>query len=204
MLDIPCGTGAGSCGLVATLIELRASNVMPRLPLSLSVLGGDFAERAREICGQMLADLEQPALAEGIRLRFSVAEWNATQTDVTAKLVDEWFAQSQDAEEFVVLVSNFSGHLKNAATFSDFSPCLEHVLARLHGKRATLLCIEPEMKQAESVFQRLKQFFSTLLDRFRVPWGNQPASKVARYQMSHPVSRQVHRSSVIVQSFTRR
>ena len=203
VLDIPCGGGAASCGLVSTLLELRAAKVMPRLPLSLSILGGDFAPCVRDIFGGMLTGLAESARAEGICFRFSVAEWNATQSDATAKLIDDWFTQSEGAEEFVVLVSSFSGHLKSAAAFAEFSPCLEHIMARLHGRRATVLWIEPEMKQAESVLQRLKQFVAALASRFRVPWGSPQTSRTARYQMAHPLNHGVHRSSLVVQSFTR-
>lgn len=203
VLDIPCGSGGASCGLVATLLELRDAKVMPRLPLSISILGGDFAPRARDICAAMMSGLVDPARAEGITIRFSVTEWNGTQSDATAKLIDEWFVLSDGAEEFVVLVSAFSGHLKNATTFAEFSPCLEHILARLHGKRATVLWIEPKMDQAANLFQWLKNLFLKLTGRFQAPWGSPPESKSAGYQIANPLNQQVHKSGLVVQSFTR-
>ena len=151
----------------------------------------------------MLSALVEPASTEGIHLSLATSDWDATQTDVTARLIDEWFMRSQQAEEFVVLVSNFSGDLKNATTFDSFSPSLEHILARLHGKRSTLLWVEPEMKSTPGFLRRLTGFFSALIKRFRVPWESKAPDLAARYQIAHPLKQHVHDSNVTILNFTR-
>jgi hypothetical protein len=205
LLDIPCGTGAMSCALIATLTKLRANNVVPRLPLTISICAGDYSPEALRICASMLTELVVPASAQGITIHWETNEWNAIRSDQTARLIDRWFAISPNATEHFVVVSNFSGALHNAGTFESFSPCLEHVLARLHDRQSTVVWIEPATNSAR------RGLFIRLLDLVtrRIGWFSNRSSATsqsfieARYRIEHPLNRTEIPTTVAVNRFER-
>jgi hypothetical protein len=205
VLDIPCGTAAMSGALVSTLTKLRAANVIPRLPLTISICAGDYSPEALSIFASMVTELVEPASAQGITLLWETSIWNATRSDQTARLIDRWFAISPHATEFFVVVSNFSGALHNAGEFATFSPCFEHVLARLHDKQSTVIWIEPASNSARrGLFTRLFDFVTS-----RVGWfSNRSANPAqpfveAQYRVEHPVSSLEIRTNVAVHRFDR-
>lgn len=200
LLDIPCGTGAMVCSFVCTLVTLRLVKVIPRLPLTIRIAGGDISQPALEICQAMLERIHPYAQAQGIALSWKLQEWDATRSDHTAKLIDDWFANSGSASEYVVVVSNFSGALKNSGAFEAFAPCLEQILARLHSKTSTFLWIEPAIAATKkSLGARVIDFF-----RERIPWfsiENQTSAPQGDYEMKNPVNSNVFRTNVVVQRF---
>lgn len=206
LLDIPCGTGAMSAALVSTLTILREENVMPRLPLTVSVCAGDYSAEALTIFDSLMRDLVIPSASQGITLLWETNQWDATRGDQTASLIDRWFAISANATEFFVVVSNFSGALNNAGAFEAFSPCFEQVLARLHDKQSTVVWIEPMTKSAKTgVLVRLSQFFSSRIRWFTSANPN-PTQSIAesKYEMEHPVSGKAFPTNVAVHRFERK
>lgn len=205
VLDIPCGTGAMSGALVSTLTNLRAVNVIPRLPLTISICAGDFSPEALRIFGLMMTKLVEPASTQGITLIWETSIWNATRSDHTARLIDRWFTISAQASEFFVVVSNFSGALHNAREFASFTPCFEQVLSRLHDKQCTVVWIEPASNSARTgLFTRLLAFFTS-----RVGWFSNKSANLAqpfveaRYCVEHPVNGLRIRTNVAVHRFGR-
>jgi len=200
LLDVPCGTGATVCALICTLISLRQMEAIPRLPLTIHIGGGDISETALEICHSMLDEIHPAAQAQGIKLSWDLQVWDATRSDQTARLVDDWFAKSGYAKEFVVIVSNFSGALKNAGAFEAISPCFEQILARLHNKSSTFLWIEPAITAVKKGLRaRVLEFF-----KIRIPWFLVEEHKdtlQADYEMRNPVNGIIFRSNVVVEGF---
>jgi len=205
LLDIPCGTGAMSCALVSTLIKLRQDGVVSRLPLTISVCGGDYSAEALTIFNLLMHDLAEPASAQGINLVWETQEWDATRGDQTARLVDRWFTICRTANEHFVVVSNFSGALHNQGALNAFSPCFEQVLARLHDKQCTVVWVEPATKSAKSgVLAWLPDFITKRITWF-IKSGSEDANSLAEaeYQLEHPVSGLVFRSNIAVHRFDR-
>ena len=205
LLDIPCGTGALSATLICTLINLRKARLLPRLPLTITIGAGDFSPSALALFDIMLREITPKAASQGITVRSAAVEWNATRSDQTAALVDQWFAAAVDATEYFVVICNFSGAIKNNEQFANFSPCFEHILARLHDKISTLVWLEPQTKSAKrGVFKWAFDFI-----KHRKWWfsGNaedrEPSTAAAEYELQNPVSLKSFASNVLVQRFDR-
>ncbi|MCP5127474.1 MAG: hypothetical protein H6973_18125 [Gammaproteobacteria bacterium] len=203
LLDIPCGTGASCVTFLTVLAELRARRVLPTLPLTISIVGGDCSMAAREICQSMLNRARTILADQGIIINYNLTQWDATRNDETAKMIDEWFKLASDACEYVVCISNFSGALIKGKMFDDFTPCLSQILARLHDKKSTLIWIEPINSNAvkgliPKVFKWLNRY---------VPWFSNVHKKgefpSAEYRMSNPINQHIHQTGVQVQRFVR-
>ena len=204
LLDIPCGTGSSVGALLMTLVRLRELKLLPSSPLTISIAGGDCSERALEIYDSMLVRLRPLLDSHAIVVNSHLEKWDATRNDQTAKLVDEWFALANGAEEYFVCVSNFSGALIGAGLLDDFKPCLEQILGRLYDKTSTLLWVEPSRTSAVKLklIPKLKDFFVR-----RISWflnASEPTDpEFADYSMKNPLDGHVFTSGVEVQRFNR-
>ena len=110
VLDVPCGTGAGTLGLLGTLAELRAQQASASLPLTLHITAGDVASKALDIYEALLCRTAPWLRSQGIQVHWEIAPWDAEQPNTTAALVDRWFHMAEGAEEYVVLIAAFSTH----------------------------------------------------------------------------------------------
>ena len=204
LLDIPCGSGSSAISLLATLGTLRATNVLPILPLSVTVVGGDCSEKALETYNSMMNRLRPLVAACGIEISWQGLLWDAARADSTARLIDQWFAVSAGAAEHIVCIANFSGALTSAGVFEQFSPSLEQILGRLHDKKGALIWVEPTSAKVQTKFlPKILEFFSK-----RIAWFTSGASgstfTSAKYEMEDPLNGRTFETGVEVQLFVRK
>ncbi|MCP4091210.1 MAG: hypothetical protein GY746_15680 [Gammaproteobacteria bacterium] len=202
VLDIPGGTGAAMCSLLTTIATLREQDIMPMLPLTVRIMTGDLSPKALEIYGQMIDKVSPYLIQNGIVIEFRSMIWDATRSDHAAKIVDEWFALSNSNSEFIVCISNFTGALIDAELFEEFSPSLNHILARLHNRKSTLVWVEPEYGGTKKLAKKLKRYFAAFVKWFKNSDGEDGALK-AGYTMINPLNGVEYSSSVHVQRFER-
>ena len=164
VLDVPCGTGAGLLGLLSMLSDLRRLDAIGRLPLEVSITAGDFSPSARSIYENMLNGCKADFDEQGIRIDFETLDWDASDEPTTARLVDRWFQRSTNIEEYIVLISAFSGD--GASKFEEFDRSFQHIASRMHDRLGTMLWVEPCMKKSgkflnsvSMAFQKLKSWF---------------------------------------------
>jgi len=204
LLDLPCGSGAATCSLISCLVELRKSAVLPQLPLSIVATGADYSAEAVRIAGDLVNSLTGIAAQHAITVQWNSQVWDATRTDQTARLVDNWFGRSPAGAEHFVLISNFSGALSTEQIFGPVMHSLEHIVSRLHDRKSTVVWVEPASLTAQRrVLPRILEYF-----RRWIPWVSpetSPGSPIptAEYQVCHPVTQLIHSSSVAVQQFHR-
>jgi hypothetical protein len=188
LLDIPCGTGALSLGLLSLLIELRMSFILPKLPLTITICGGDFSDPSRNIFEAMIARISPIADSVGITVKASSFSWDATDDRDTAAMLDYWLKNTQDASDHVVAVLNFSGEMHKKENFEKFEPCIRQILGKLYQKQGAALWMEP--KTQESTNNLTKNIFAMLSrvpylgEWFKVQPGGE--SRVASFQLQHP------------------
>jgi len=203
VLDIPCGPFSTALSMISTLAVLRKNEVLPRLPLSISLTGADCSETALEVGSSMLDEVQLLFEGQAIHVERQTQLWDATQAEDTARLIDSWFVHSGAAREFVVCISNFSGALIKAHLLEQFQPCLEHILARLYNRKSTLLWIEPVTSDAKEkllpriwdyIARRLPQFFGSAR-RDLIPFAD--------YRLSNPLNAEIIRTGLAVQRFWR-
>lgn len=195
ILDIPCGSGVASATLLLMIAELRRLGVFPRTPLNVEVLGGDYSPKARHLFAQLMREVSVQCASCGIQVSSHSLHWDATRGDSTALLMNEFLDERKVVpNDFLVLITNFSGETGRQAFFEQFQPNLEQILARLAAKRSTLLWVEPKSDDATSVLGRLLGFLQR-----RIPWISmlEGATGVdAEYSVEHPIRLDIHRSGM--------
>jgi hypothetical protein len=183
ILDVPCGAGASILGFLDLLAYLRSKQILCRLPVDLKITAGDYSQYARDLYDRMLTRAKPRLEQQGIRIEWQCVEWNAEMQSTTAALVDKWFQQGSDSEEWIVLVAAFSGEaMKDSNIAEAFAKNFEHIAARLYDRYGFLLWIEPCSNDAESWLKKVIKMFQGLLDI----WGNSDGVLEHSFSWQHP------------------
>lgn len=191
LLDVPCGAGASSVTFISLLSELRQKGCLPTTPLNIDVLGGDTSAPARGYFSELYRELIPGWHASGLVVQAHEMEWDARRGDSTASLMDRFLDErAQRPDEYVVVISNFSGEASRAAFFDEFSPCLEQILARLSSKRFTLVWIEPGISGAGDLLHRLLDFFGRRARWILPDLGTTDVG--FQFQMENPIRQNIH------------
>ncbi len=131
LTDAPCGAGAAAFSLLSTIAELRASNVLPREPLDVVLLGAELSEYARAYAEEVLSELLPIFEGQGIFVDANFGEWDATCPVSTANLVKRMNIASTTHPTILLVVANFSGFLTTSSKWKQASPQLRDIF--LHG-----------------------------------------------------------------------
>jgi hypothetical protein len=57
LADLPCGSGAASMSILSVLCELREMGKVPRMPLHITIIGGEISPFAQEYAVEALSSL---------------------------------------------------------------------------------------------------------------------------------------------------
>jgi hypothetical protein len=155
LLDVPCGTGAGSAALLATIAALREQDAIPAHPLEISVLGGDKSEHARKIASSVWTRLSPVLTTQGITFSHEVVDWDVKDAESTTSLLSKWVSLGHDARLHFVLASNFSGFLGHGGNLKQAQAQLDQIFQWAGVKAAQIVWIEPQTNAAESLLGRL-------------------------------------------------
>ncbi len=150
ILDIPSGAGAFSLAILSTLAELRAREILPRQPLEVVIVGGEYNPRASEYADDLHNKLQQSFLEQGIQVEHKALFWNVCDQVSTTALLQRYIADSGNVDRKLVVVSNFSGFLVKSSKQKDAEPQLEEIFRFCSGSNSTALWIEPQTKAATS------------------------------------------------------
>jgi hypothetical protein len=167
ILDIPSGAGAFALSLLCTLAELRAGGVIPRQPLDVVVIGGEFnphaTDYARELYGQVRGQLDSQA----ITVEFKPFQWDVCDKVSTTGMVKQFVTDAHSADRKLVAVSNFSGFLTKERKQKAAEPQLEEIFRYSAGSKSTLIWLEPKTNEARknlfSWFRRAREKVWTLI-----------------------------------------
>lgn len=193
ILDVPCGCGAAGISLLTTIAALRVNSLLPKLPLDVTITGGDCSEVGRSIYSQLVEKLTPSFNSVGISVQLNTLDWEATDSDTTAHIVDQWFASSNNSREYLVIVANFSGNAGNQ--FQRYSRSFEHIDERLYDKKSTVVWVEPSMRGSRSFLKRIQGLF----------WRRQSDGGQLEHDYSwyHPLQDRILPCSVLVYRYVR-
>lgn len=158
LLDIPCGTGAGSLALLSSLAELRKSGATPSTPITVTIYGGDISSWSRQVFSELSSAIAPKLLEAGIKLHTTVHHWDASEAKSMAAICDEWLANHHADNDYFVLVSNFSGSTKSV--FESFGRSFSHLGERMARYPATLLWVESGSSFVETIKTKIRKFLS--------------------------------------------
>lgn len=176
--DAPCGAGAATLAFLSALAELRATQVLPRLPLTVSIVGGEISEPAA-VYARRLFEIVTPYLNDqAIFINHSVHSWDVTDPISTTDLVTHAVREGIGASSKLLVVANFNGFLESSGNRSKALPQLEELFRYASGENSFAVWIEPNMKRATSasgLFSAISKFFSTF-------WAKHVSGKSGRLE----------------------
>ena len=148
--DAPCGAGAAAFSLLSTIAELRAHDVLPRLPLHVRFIGAEISEFARQYAKEMLVELTPFLESQAIYVEEELRHWDVMDQLSNRDMVESMLDKSKGVTKRLVVVANFSGFLTMSGKQKDAEPQLEELFRFASGRSSVAIWIEPQMNSAVS------------------------------------------------------
>lgn len=190
LLDIPCGAGAATAATLSAIATLRERGVIPRLPLDVYLVAGDFSAAARETARQLLESLRPALERQAIFIHLRFVAWNVLDAQGTRELLHTWMDHARDCREYFVLAANFSGLLKHGGKFNSAKSQLEDVFGWAAARKSSVVWVEPRNSGAINGFwQHFKDKLWGLLPAFfkTTPAEVAPEPLVSEASLEHPL-----------------
>jgi hypothetical protein len=166
MLDIPCGAGAVTCSALSAIAELRACNVLPREPLDIFLIAGEYAEPARILAQEMFNSIKPKLRQQSIFLHEQICAWDACDEFSTVQLLESWVDFARDCHEHLVVIANCSGFLQSQGKFESAQDQFRQIYLWAGCRNSSVIWIEPRSNTAIiGLFPRLVSTFSRLWSR---------------------------------------
>ncbi|MBL3518897.1 hypothetical protein H0A43_00220 [Arcobacter lanthieri] len=198
VLDIPCGTGAGILSLLSNLAELRQFSKVPRLPIFIDILGGDYSKSALDIYVKLLNNIKSELENELIYINYDIVEWNASDMISTNLLTTKWLKDEDSYEEFYIFMSAFSG--VGSSNYKRFEESFKFIQNRICHKPSTIIFIEPNTNESNIFIKLLEKTYTVL------SWliGKEESTNGDRFDWYDEIRNNTAKSEVKVKQYTRK
>lgn len=189
LLDVPCGAGAASLDILATVASLRAQGIIPRQPLEVQLVAGDISDHARQYACDMLAGVRPNLLRQGVTVRDRLIKWDVLDAESTTEVLHSWMEWAHGCREYFVVVANFSAFLEHSGNFSRAGPQLDEVFRWAAQRRSVVMWLEPQTrKAAKGLWPRLLAWFRKKLPRlFSRLWDLAEGAMGSSSKYNHPI-----------------
>lgn len=190
LLDVPSGAGAAAMSLLTVVAALRSEGRLPRQPLEVFLLGGDYSETARILASEMGVAIKARLEDQGISLHDRFVAWDACDAQSTTELLHSWMEHARDCRRYFVVAANCSGFLENEGKFKEAQPNLEQVFRWANARRSDVAWIEPQTNAARlNLLPRLFQWVEKKLrGLFQVRAGEgSDAAALAEARLADPL-----------------
>jgi hypothetical protein len=148
LTDAPCGAAAAALALLTVVAELRAHNVLPRLPLDVKFVGGELSPHAIDHAKQLFHEIYDNLEAQAIFVECQFHEWNVLDPLSTSDLVRASMLYGASCSAKLLVIANFNGFLIKEGKQKEAQPQLDEILRYASGKQSMAIWIEPEMNRA--------------------------------------------------------
>lgn len=195
LLEVPCGSGGGTLGLLSALHEQRKAEIEPQLPVNIDILGADISVRAVEHFRALVESLSPSLKETGVEVVLDAMEWDASDLRSSSRLIDRAIHIASDCDQVFLLVSNFS----DALVDEELKVCFEHFLAQLSARvtEPYAICwVEPVSNQAEKILSIFDRVLGPLAKWLR--FSGKGTIEGVRYRLLDPVNEKPVRSGVRV------
>lgn len=163
LADLPSGSGAAVVSILTTLADLRKNNILPRIPLEISIVAGEISPSARGYMTQQLNDLTSPLKEQAIDIEYEVLDWNVLELINTADLIRQITLKSQDCDARLLVVSNFSGFLESSGNWKKAQKQFSDIFIHSRDKLSAAIWIEPQTnKVIKGFYPRVIKWFKEL------------------------------------------
>ena len=199
LLDIACGSGSVGASLLSTFYVLRREQKLPITPTTVEIIGGDCSPHALHIYAKMMKRLLDNLETTGIHSSLQTVQWNAEASYATSELFDLLFNKNPDADEYIVVIANFSGALDQR--FNEYRDSIQHIFDRTHNRRCAIVWVEPGgFSKAVSLFAKIRRLVEA------TPWSQagQTGPISHDYQWLHPLQDRCLPCKVLLKLYNRR
>lgn len=184
LLDIPCGCGAASAALLTTVAELRRQNVIPSMPLEISLTGGDISDKALGFAKSLFDDLVTPLKDQSIFLKSRFSKWNLVDAADTTSLLNDWLSLDTDCQRSFLLIANFTKFLGNEQNLENSEQQWGEIFRWAEVNQANIVWVEPIPSEKNT--ERFRNWFAerlaSLTGRLGLPTGpNAELTSKSRY-----------------------
>ncbi|MBZ5527759.1 MAG: hypothetical protein LAN71_07660 [Acidobacteriia bacterium] len=168
LTDAPCGAGAAAFALLSTIAELRATGILPRLPLEVFLIGAEPSVPARSYAISMLGELRASLEEQAIFVREEFMHWDVLDPVSNTNLIRRATILSANSSHNLLVIANFNGFLERDGKRKEAQPQIAELFrhASAAGDYSVAIWIEPDMNRATAdgaLFQWLK-------DKIKAPW----------------------------------
>jgi len=205
--DLPCGSGAAAVSILSVFCELRKKRRVPRMPLHITIVGGEISlyaqNYAREILESLIGELETQA----ITLEFDIIDWDVCNKSSNTDLIKQLTLKSQKSSAKLLIVSNFSGFLQGQGKWNDAKKQFDELFRYSQGDNSIAIWVEPKTNNVTiekgGFFPRLikwfKESFSKLIGKDReIEHSTYACSSV---KVKHPLGQPEFRTNLAVVRF---
>lgn len=148
LTDAPCGAGAAALAFLTTLAELRACNVLPRMPLEVKLVGGELSPHAMDHAKDLLELVRGRLEEQAIFVDSQFHSWNVLDKLSTTDLIKASMAHGVSCASKLLVVANFNGFLVKERKQKEAQPQLDELFRYASGGQSLAVWIEPDMNRA--------------------------------------------------------
>lgn len=195
LIEIPCGAGAGSLGLLSAILEQRRAGLLPTLPLYIDLLGGDISQRGLDHFEALTAKLCEELGFEEIHVQYHAMIWDASDIRSSSRLIDSAVSIGEQCDQIFLLVSNFSEALTDQSLRTSFEHFLSQFAGRLADTTHAICWTEPASNKGRKALSTFRGFLENAVRWLGVKI---PSDGGVRYSLFDPVTAKEVRSSVRV------
>jgi hypothetical protein len=202
LADLPCGSGAGSVSIITTLIELRKSEVLPRLALNIQIVAAEISQFALDYYVQQIEKIRHAALEQAIFIEYETLHWDALDKVSTADLIYKLTILNQGCDSRLLLLTNFSGFLDKEEQWKKAEQQFEQIFIHSRDKSSSAIWIEPGSKNLDGFFKKLTKWFNNFLNSIRKSIPNVDALYgKSDSKCKHPLKEHLFNISLTVKRF---
>lgn len=198
LTDAPCGAGAAALSFLTNVAELRASNVLPRQPLDVFLIGAELSDPARKYALELLAEVRPSLEQQAIFVEFEFISWDVTNALSNTDLIRKMTLVAAAHPNRLLVVANFNGFLERDGNRAHAQPQLTELFRHASGPQSLAVWIEPKMNRALDAggsLPWLRRMFNTLWRFFakeRTPAGSPISTSEAQFVLPLQPAIQAH------------
>ncbi|MDN3619391.1 hypothetical protein QWY81_08000 [Polaribacter undariae] len=199
--DIPSGTGAASLSLLCNIAQLREENIFPLIPLNIEILAGEISKSAIVIFQESFNEIKEYLEEHEIYVQLHTEIWDVTDDNSTLQLINKITSLSQETNDKILLLANFTGFLEKEGKWNDVKGQFEKLFNHFSGKSTIAIWLEPKYKISFiSFFPKAIKWFK---NKFKKLVGSTEDIKIETSQASfnHGLIDVTSRTSVAVVRF---
>lgn len=156
--DAPCGAGAAAFAFLSVIAELRACQVLPRLPLDVHLIGAEISEQAKYYAAELIKELRPFFESQAIFVEEEFISWDITNKLSNTDLIHRMTLFSNNLLKRLLILANLSGFLEKNNKRKAAQPQIEELFRHASGNNSLAIWIEPQMNQVineSGLFARL-------------------------------------------------